>query len=398
VRATEAVRVALDALRANRLRSALTMLGVVIGVSAVVVLVAIGGGAQREVQTQVEGLGSNLIIVLPGRLDLSSPAAAAPTVSRLSLPDVELLARVVGNPSAVTTSVASGESVRVGSREAFVTVTGTTETVPSVFDRPLARGEYFSASDVDTRRRVAVLGSAVADQLFGEVDPLGRQVSVAGVRFRVVGVFAETGQAFGVSRDEEVHVPVTAAQRLLGVDRLDGIAVKAPSAESVEPLRARLVAALTDRYPGEEFSAVSQTQILGAVGRILSLLTLVLAAIAGISLLVGGVGVSNIMLVSVRERTREIGLRKALGARQRDILLQFLLEAVLLCVVGGVLGIGLGVSASLLIDTLSPLPALIAWWSPALAFAVSVAVGVFFGVAPARRAGRLDPVVALRAE
>ena len=155
---------------------------------------------------------------------------------------------------------------------------------------------------------------------------------------------------------------------------------------------------MRDKYDGEEFSAVTQTQILGTIGRILGLLTLVLAAIAGISLLVGGVGVSNIMLVSVRERTREIGLRKALGARQRDILLQFLIEAVLLCVVGGLIGIGLGVGSSLLVAAVTPLPAVIAWWSPALAFTVSAAVGVFFGVAPARRAGRLDPVVALRTE
>jgi putative ABC transport system permease protein len=394
VRTTEAFRVAVDALRANRLRSALTMLGVIIGVAAVVVLVAIGSGARQEVETQVEGLGSNLVIVLPGRFEFGS----APSVSRLGLDDVEVLERVVGSPRTVSTTVSSGETLRVGSREVFATVNGTNESVPFVFDRPLARGQYFRATDVDTRRRVAVLGSAVADQLFADVDPIGRQVSIAGVRFRVIGVFAETGSTFGVSRDEEVHVPVTAAQRLLGVDRVDALAVKAPSTEGIEALQSRLVAALEERYPGEEFSAVTQTQILGTIGRILGLLTLVLAAIAGISLLVGGVGVSNIMLVSVRERTREIGLRKALGARQRDILAQFLVEAVLLCVVGGVVGIGLGVGTSLLLDAVSPLPAVIAWWSPALAFGVSVAVGVFFGVVPARRAGRLDPVVALRTE
>ena len=400
MRGGEAFRVAVGALLANRLRSGLTMLGVVIGVAAVVVLVAIGSGAQREVETQVEGLGSNLIVVLPGRFDVEGggPPGGAVSVSRLELEDVALLEGVVGRDRSVATTVQSGETVRVGGREVFATVNGTTEATPYVFDRPVARGEYFRASDVDSRRRVAVLGSAVAEQLFGDVDPLGRQVSVAGVRFRVVGVFTELGSAFGISRDLEVHVPVTAAQRLLGVDRVDAMAVRAPSAEAVEELSPRLVAALQERYPDEEFSAVTQTQILGAVGRILGLLTGVLAAIAGISLLVGGVGVSNIMLVSVRERTREIGLRKALGARQRDILLQFLLEAVLLCVVGGLAGIGLGLGTSLLLDALTPLPAVVAWWSPALAFAVSVAVGVFFGVAPARRAGRLDPVVALRAE
>jgi putative ABC transport system permease protein len=394
MRSGEAFRVALDALRANRLRSGLTMLGVVIGVAAVVTLVALGSGAKREVEQQVEGLGSNIIIVVPGKFELGS----APSVSRLTLDDVELLGRVVGDRERVAVSVSSGETVSVGRREAFITVNGVNETVPNVFNRPLARGEYITASDVDTRRRVVVLGDTVVGRLFGDVEPLGRQVSIAGVRFRVIGVFAPVGSTFGVDRDAEVHIPVTAAQRLFGVDRIDGLAVKAPTADSVEELQPRLVSALRDRYEGEEFSAVTQTQILGTIGRILGLLTLVLAAIAAISLLVGGVGVSNIMLVSVRERTREIGLRKALGARQRDILLQFLIEAVLLCVVGGLAGIALGVGGSLLVGALSPLPAVIAWWSPVLAFAVSAAVGIFFGVAPARRAGRLDPVVALRTE
>ena len=394
MRSGEAFRVALDALRANRLRSALTMLGVVIGVAAVVILVALGSGAKQEVEDQVEGLGSNIIIVVPGKFELGS----APSVSRLTLDDVDLLGRVTGDRDRVAVSVASGETVSVGRREAFVTVNGVNESVPNVFDRPMARGDYITGSDVDTRRRVVVLGDSVVRRIFGDVDPLGRQVAIAGVRFRVIGVFAPVGQTFGVDRDAEVHIPVTAAQRLFGVDRIDALAVKAPTAESVEDLQRRLVAALQERYDGDEFSAVTQTQILGTIGRILSLLTLVLAAIAAISLIVGGVGVSNIMLVSVRERTREIGLRKALGARQRDILLQFLIEAVLLCVVGGLIGIGLGVGTSLLVAAVSPLPAVIAWWSPVLAFAVSAAVGIFFGVAPARRAGRLDPVVALRTE
>ncbi len=394
MRAGEALRVALSALRANRLRSALTMLGVIIGVAAVVILVAIGSGAKQEVEEQVEGLGSNIILVVPGRFEFGS----APSVSRLTLDDVELLGRVVGDRDRVAVSIASGESVSVGSREQFVTVNGVNENVPNVFDRPLARGEYITETDVDTRRRVVVIGDTVARRVFPDVDPLGRQVSIAGVRFRVIGVFASIGSTFGVDRDAEVHIPVTAAQRLFGVDRIDGLAVKAPTPDTVESLQGRLVEALEDKYDGEEFSAVTQTQILGTIGRILGLLTAVLAAIAAISLLVGGVGVSNIMLVSVRERTREIGLRKALGARQRDILWQFLIEAVLLCVVGGVVGIGLGVGTSLLVLAVSPLPAVIAWWSPALAFAVSAIVGIFFGVAPARRAGRLDPVVALRAE
>ena len=394
MRLAEAFRVALVALRANRLRSVLTMLGVIIGVAAVVVLVAIGSGAKQEVESQVEGLGSNIIFVFPGSVEFG----AAPSISRLQLEDVEYLGRVIGNPEAIATTVSSGEQVSVGSTEVFSTIAGTNENVPNVFTRPVARGEYLTATDVDTRRRVAVLGANVADQLFGDIEPLGRQITIAGVRFRVIGVFEEVGSAFGVSRDDEVHIPVTTAQQLFGVDRIDALAVKAPTIDDVEQVKDDVLSALEEKYPDEEFSAVTQTQILGTLGEILGLLTLVLAAIAAISLLVGGVGVSNIMLVSVRERTREIGLRKALGARRRDITVQFLIEAVLLTTVGGVIGLLIGTGVSLLADSLTPLPASIAWWSPVLAFSVSVAVGVFFGVFPARRAGRLEPVQALRTE
>jgi putative ABC transport system permease protein len=394
MRLAEAWRVALDALRANRLRSGLTMLGVVIGVAAVVVLVAIGTGAKREVEQQVEGLGSNLLIVVPGRIDFG----AAPAVSRLSLSDVDAVSRVVGDADRVAVTVTSGETVRAGTRSTFTTVQGVLETTPQVFVRDIGRGGYLTSSDVDTARRVAVLGSSVARTLFGDRDPVGQQLSIAGVRFRIVGVFAPLGQSLGVDRDDEVHIPVTAAHRLYGTNRVDGIAVKAPDRERISELGDRIVAELSRRHPDSEFSAVTQEQILGVLGDILGVLTGVLAAIAGISLLVGGVGVSNIMLVSVRERTREIGLRKAVGARPRDISLQFLLEAVLLTSLGGITGMALGVGAALLVGALSPVPAAITWWSLALAFGVSAAVGIIFGVVPAQRAGRLDPVAALRSE
>jgi putative ABC transport system permease protein len=394
MRLGEAWRVALGALRANRLRSGLTALGVIIGVAAVVILVAIGTGTKQKVEQQVEGLGSNLLIVVPGRLEFG----AAPAVSRLSLSDVDAVARIVGDRSRVAVSVTSGETVRAGTKAKFTSVNGVLETTPQVFVRSLARGSYLTRTDIDTQRRVAVLGYSVAKELFGDREPVGQQVSIAGVRFRVVGVFASIGQSLGVDRDNEVHIPVTTAHRLFATTRIDGIAVKAPDRGSITDLGNRIVAELSRRHPDTEFSAVTQKQILGVLGDILGVLTGVLAAIAGISLLVGGVGVSNIMLVSVRERTREIGLRKAVGARPRDIGIQFLLEAVLLTSIGGVLGMGLGVGTALLVAALSPVPAAVTWWSLALAFGVSAAVGIIFGVVPAQRAGRLDPVVALRSE
>jgi putative ABC transport system permease protein len=390
----EAWRVAIDALRAGRLRSGLTMLGVIIGVGAVVVLVAIGNGAKQEVESQVEGLGSNLLLVVPGQVDFG----AAPSVSRMRLSDVEAVARIVGDVDRVAATVSSGETVRAGAASTFTTVSGVLDNTPKVFVRALSRGSYLSKSDVDTARRVAVLGSAVARELLGEKDPIGAQINIAGVRFRVIGVFAPLGQSLGVDRDNEVHIPITTAHRLFDTTRVDGMAIKAPDRDTVDELGRQIVAELHERHPETEFSAVTQEQILGVLGDILGVLTGVLAAIAGISLLVGGVGVSNIMLVSVRERTREIGLRKAVGARPRDISLQFLLEAVLLTTIGGVLGIALGIGSAELVAALSPIPAALTWWSVALAFGVSAGVGIVFGVVPAQRAGRLDPVVALRTE
>lgn len=394
MRLAEAWRVAMSALVANRMRSGLTMLGMVIGVAAVVILVALGTGTKNMVEAQVEGLGSNLLIVVPGQVNLN----AAPAVSRMDNQDLDAMIKVVGDRERITATLTSGETVRAGNESTFTTVNGVMESTPKVFLRGLRTGTYLSRTDVETGRRVAVLGSLVAQKLFGERDAVGQQVTIAGVRFRVIGVFAPLGQSLGVDRDNEVHIPITTAQRLFGTGRVDAFAVKAPDRETIDRLGDQLLGELKRRHPDSEFSAVTQEQILGVLGNILGILTAVLAAIAGISLLVGGVGVSNIMLVSVRERTKEIGLRKAVGARPRDIGIQFLLEAVLLTTVGGLAGTALGVGAALLTAALSPVPAAITWWSMALAFGVSAAVGIIFGVVPAQRAGRLDPVVALRTD
>ena len=392
--AMEAFRVAATAIAANRLRAGLTVLGVVIGVMSVVLLVAVGNGAREEVTQGVEGLGSNLLLVVPGSLDFGS----APTRSRFTLDDVEELERAIEGEGQVTANLASGEFVRSEDDESFASILGVTASYNDVTNRPVERGEEFRETDIVTGRRVAVLGSEAASGLFPGRDPIGRTVTVAGLRFRVIGVLEQQGATLGVSRDTEVLVPITAAQRLFGTRRVDTIVVSAPDTEGLPALTSRIEQVFAERFEPGTFSVVSQDQILGVLGSVLDSLTLVLAAIAGISLLVGGVGVSNIMLVSVQERTREIGLRKALGARTRDVTLQFLLEAVVLCGIGGVVGIGMGVGLAELATALSPLPAVVTGWSVALAFGVSVTVGILFGVFPARRAGRLDPVAALRYE
>ncbi len=394
MRLGEAIRLAWEALRANRLRSGLTMLGVVIGVTSVVLLVAIGSGARDEVTSGIESLGSNILFVAPGDFSFGS----APSLSRLTLEDVRRIGDAVGDPDRVAATVASGELARVGPRRARINLNGTNETLPLVFDREIARGSFFTSADVAVRRRVAVLGADPAETLFPDRDPLGKFVTIGGVRFRVIGVLGRVGTTLGVDRNQETFIPVTAAQRLFGVNRVDGIAVKAFSPRDI-PDEQRIIRQVVERaHPDQDFQVLTQGDILGVVGKVLSILTIVLASIAGISLLVGGVGVMNIMLVSVSERTREIGLRKAVGARTRDVLRQFLLEAVALTVSGGAIGIVLGIAVAVVVGRLSPVPAAITGWSVALAFGVSVAVGVFFGVYPARKAARMEPIAALRYE
>lgn len=390
----ESIRVALTAIRANGLRSGLTVLGVVIGVLSVVLLVAVGSGARAVVTAGVEDLGSNLLFVAPGTFEFGQ----VPTRSQFTLDDIERLGRDLDGRARVTGSIASGERVRSEDDSALTSVIGVTAGFSEVVNRPVARGEFLNESDVATGRRVAVLGASAAEGLFAGIDPIARRVTIGGLRFRVIGTIAPLGSSLGVDRDSQIYIPVTAAQRLFGIRSIDTIFVRADDRADLDSVTASIERVLGDRLGPDEFSILSQDEILGVAGQILDTLTLVLVAIAGISLLVGGIGVSNIMLVSVSERTREIGLRKALGARTGEITRQFLVEAVVLCGIGGLLGAGLGVGIATAADRLTPVPAVVTWWSVALAFGVSVAVGVIFGVFPARSAGRLDPVVALRRE
>src|SRR6056297_3496172 len=328
------------------------------------------------------------------RSDWSSDVCSSDLVERI---DQEL----PGATSRVAGYTIGGETLQADGQRLGATVLAVSASYPQVLDQQIARGQHLTESDVVTTRRVVVLGAATADTLFPGEDPIGRQVTIGGVRFRVIGVLVRVGgggSPFGPDPDRNVIVPITSGQRLFATDRLDAIFVRASDTATVDDDRQRVQRALGERLDDDEFSVISQDEIIGVVGDILQILTLVLAAIAGISLLVGGVGVSNIMLVSVSERTREIGLRKALGARTRDITVQFLLEAIVLTGIGGAIGLGLGIGGAELVAAFAPVPAEITWWSIALALGVSLAVGLVFGVLPARRAGQLDPVEALRHE
>ncbi len=392
----ESFRVAIQALVANRLRSLLTTLGVLIGVMSVVLLVAIGQGARSEITGAIEGLGSNLLFVLPGEGEFGS----GPSRASFEVADIERIDRALPPPEGRAAGyVVGAESVQAEGQRVTATVFGVTAGYLDVTDRAVVRGQALSASDVTTGRRIAVIGAETAEQLFPGQDPIGRNVSLGSIRFRVTGVLERVGsRPFGPDVDSQVMVPISAAQRLFGTSRVDAIFVRATSTAGIEADRRAVERTLTERLDAEEFSVLTQDEIIGVVGDILGILTWVLAAIAGISLLVGGVGVSNIMLVSVSERTREIGLRKALGARTRDITRQFLFEAIALTGIGGLVGLVLGVVLAQIVAAFAPVPAEVTWWSVALALGVSVLVGIVFGVLPARRAGRLDPVTALRRE
>ena len=394
---TESFRIALRALASNKARSLLTMLGVIIGVAAVILLVGIGTGVQDEITGQVEGLGSNLLFVIPGQYGGGMGGDQAPPSRRFTLEDSDLLARRVPGLDAVVPVIQAGSTIKRGNRSLRVTVGATNELGGEVFSGELAGGRSYRRSEVQAGTRVMAIGSNVRDTLFPGQDPVGKTVTLEGQRFTVVGYYVPLGGGLAGDQDSQVYIPVTTAQRVFNLNYVNTIVVKASEADRIEVVKADIRRVLTPRY-GEEFTVFTQEQTLGLLSSLLGTLTYMLAGIAGISLLVGGIGIMNIMLVSVSERTREIGIRKAVGARTYDILSQFVIEAVGLSVLGGIAGIVIGWGGAELMAAFTPVPTNVTPWAVAMAFFFAAGVGVFFGVYPAWKASQLDPIDALRYE
>jgi putative ABC transport system permease protein len=405
---TESFTVALRALTANKLRSALTMLGIIIGVGAVVALMALGTGATNSIAGQVQGIGSNLIVVIPGRTTRGSQKVQA----FLYLADYNALGQSLSDVAAIAPDFDNNATLIYGTENVQVTVSASTPAFASVRTYDVEYGRFITEIDRLTKARVVVLGSQTATDLFHGLNPLGRTIKVNGVGFQVVGVLKAKGGAGGFgSADSLAVVPLeTAYSDLLGTSainngqlRLTSIYVSAANADVVDNVMVQMERLLRRQHKLKltddlDFSVISQASMLTMLNTIMGTLTSFLAFIAAISLLVGGIGVMNIMLVSVTERTREIGLRKAVGAKRYNILMQFLIETLTLTLIGGVLGIGMGELIALVVRLANIIQAVVTLQSILIAFAVTALVGLLSGLYPAMRASQLNPIDALRYE
>jgi putative ABC transport system permease protein len=403
----ETVGVALSALGANRLRSCLTMLGIVIGIAAVIAMVALGRGAQESVNARIASLGTTLISVTPGQARGAGRVASSTDRAPLTLDDATAIEDRATYVLAVQPEMSRSLQVQYGSANTSTSVVGATSNYLLVRKFSIGAGRMFTSTEDSGRRRVAVLGSQVAADLgVSAADALvGEQVRIAGIQFQVVGVLASKGQGGGFANpDDQVLVPIqTARYRLIGNDRLRSINLLATSEADIPLTMADVQGILRREHrlrPGQDadFTIRNQADFLNTLGETTQVFTYLLAGIAAVSLLVGGIGIMNIMLVSVTERTREIGVRKALGATHANILLQFLIEAVVLCMLGGVVGIALGAGAAIVMRHTLHWSTSVGAPSVLIATLFAAAVGILFGVWPARRAAALDPIVSLRYE
>ena len=404
------MRIALRALRVNRLRSALTMLGIIIGVAAVIAMVAVGSGATARIQEQIESIGSNLVIVLPGTITSSGIRLGSGARATLTEDDAKAIAAECPAVAVVAPTVRGGAQVVSGENNWATVIQGTTPEYLTIRDLSVAEGHAFTDQDVDSAAKVALIGQTVAQNLFGDLDPVSQSIRIKGAPFTVVGLLDPKGQSpSGQDQDDVILIPIsTAKQKVLGsnaanVNSVGALLVQASGPQQMDEAQREMEALLRQRHhiqPGQDddFTVRNLSELFAAQESSSRVMSILLGAIASVSLIVGGIGIMNIMLVSVTERTREIGLRLAVGAKTHDILSQFLVEAVTLSVLGGVVGILIGMGASALISYFAKWSTLVSPTAIALAFLFSGLVGVFFGYYPARKAALLDPIDALRYE
>jgi putative ABC transport system permease protein len=401
------IRVALRALVRNKMRATLTMLGIIIGVAAVIAMVSIGQGAQASVQAQIEGIGTNLLFLSAGAQNVGGVRSGTGDsgTNTLTVEDLEAIRREVPSVSMVTPTINARSQLVAGNMNWNTQVQGVSEQYPEVRKWTIQSGEFFSETDVRTAARVIVVGQTIGDNLFPGMDPVGQTVRVANLPFRIVGVMVRKGQdQQGRDQDDTAFAPYTTVQKkILGNTNLRIAYVSAISQDATYTAQQQITELLRQRHKltaseGDDFTVRNMTDIAEAANETNNTMTILLACIASVSLLVGGIGIMNIMLVSVTERTREIGIRMAIGARSSAVRSQFLIESIVLSVMGGLIGILLGISLSLAIPTLLGWPTLISSLAIVGSVLFSVAVGVFFGYYPARKAASLDPIEALRYE
>jgi len=397
--------VAFRALRRNKLRSVLTALGIIIGVGAVIAMVGIGNGAKAQVEAQIASLGQNVILIFSGSTTSSGIRTGWGGAGTLKIEDAEAIRREVPGVVGVSEEVVSTTQVAAGNQNWFTRIYGESADYFDIRQWPLADGAPFTPQDVRSANKVCVVGRTTATQIYGNEDPVGQILRIKEVPFTITGVLTPKGLSTqGIDQDDIVIMPYTSAmKRVIGGTNLRNINVQIGDARQVEAAQQQIIALLRQRHnirPGrdDDFTVRNQQEIAEAATATSRVMTLLLGAIAGVSLVVGGIGIMNIMLVSVTERTREIGVRMAVGAHGKDILTQFLIEAVTLSSVGGVIGIICGIGASRILSAYAHWPTLISLSSILIAFLFSAAVGVFFGFYPARQAARLDPIEALRYE
>lgn len=401
----ESLRMATKTLSANKLRSGLTMLGIIIGNASVIAMIGIGEGAQKYVNGQLQSLGPNVLFIVPGNRE-ARQLGDIDIPRNLVVADAEAIATEVPSVSAVAAEKTTQGIISYRNRNTSSSIVGTTKGFLTVRSFEVAQGRFLNDRDQVSSGLVAVIGDTLAERLFDNQNPLGQQIRVKGITFEIVGVLKKKGSNLGLDYDDSVMIPIaTLASRIVGRTSPYGvdvsfISVSASSQAAMETAEFQITNLLRLRHgvtdSGDDFYIQSQDTLLNIADTVTGALTLMLAAIASISLFVGGIGIMNIMLVSVRERTQEIGLRKAIGATQKDILSQFLIEAVILSAIGGFVGTGIGVGGIFAIAAFSPFEAGVSVSAIVVAVGVSGTIGLFFGVVPARQAAKLDPIVALR--